>query len=492
MRPAWTLLFMLAVLAVVAMIGELMPREGIPVGNAFTLRFPTVKQVLFPEKQELTDISFILEVPTDSVEVDTVAETLPALELDGKPVTIDAGRLAPLADRIRLHYPNDDRSVLHPFFAALESAPGTPHPVRILHYGDSQIEGDRITAYLRNKLQGLFGGTGPGLVSVVEISPHFSVEHEASENWDRYSVMERNGPARKKARFGTMGAMARFTPVLPDTVAPDTVQHTAWITLRPQRASYARTRTWQRCRLWLGDHRTPLTLTVEADGVQVGTEVIEPTTQVLERQWSFATPPGEVKITFSGQDSPNVYGISLESRNGVVMDNLAMRGASGLELRATDQGILRTMTASLDPGLVILQYGGNVLPYMKSVEQAQDYGRAIGADINRIKRMIPGAAVLVIGPSDMSIKEGDLYVTRPFLEDVRDAMKASTLAAGGVFWDMYDAMGGRNSMVSWVEADPPLAAEDYTHFSPLGARKIAELFHEALLTDIALYQKSRP
>ena len=92
----------------------------------------------------------------------------------------------------------------------------------------------------------------------------------------------------------------------------------------------------------------------------------------------------------------------------------------------------------------------------------------------------------------MSIKEGDLYVTRPFLEDVRDAMKASTLAAGGVFWDMYDAMGGRNSMVSWVEADPPLAAEDYTHFSPLGARKIAELFHEALLTDIALYQKSRP
>jgi lysophospholipase L1-like esterase len=57
---------------------------------------------------------------------------------------------------------------------------------------------------------------------------------------------------------------------------------------------------------------------------------------------------------------------------------------------------------------------------------------------------------------------------------------------------MYDAMGGRNSMASWVAADPPLAAEDYTHFSPLGARKIAELFHEALIRDLAIYQRQQP
>jgi lysophospholipase L1-like esterase len=129
---------------------------------------------------------------------------------------------------------------------------------------------------------------------------------------------------------------------------------------------------------------------------------------------------------------------------------------------------------------------------MKSTEQAKDYGRAIGNDIARIKRMVPGACVIVIGPSDMSIKEGDQYVTRPYLEDVRDAMKASSLAAGAAFWDMYDAMGGRNSMASWVAADPPLAAEDYTHFSPLGARKIAELFHEALIRDLAIYQRQQP
>lgn len=36
--------------------------------------------------------------------------------------------------------------------------------VRILHYGDSQLEGDRVTNYLRYRLQQRFGGTGTGLI----------------------------------------------------------------------------------------------------------------------------------------------------------------------------------------------------------------------------------------------------------------------------------------------------------------------------------------
>ena len=35
--------------------------------------------------------------------------------------------------------------------------------VRIIYYGDSQIEGDRITSYLRHALRIGRGGTGPGL-----------------------------------------------------------------------------------------------------------------------------------------------------------------------------------------------------------------------------------------------------------------------------------------------------------------------------------------
>ena len=38
-------------------------------------------------------------------------------------------------------------------------------------------------------------------------------------------------------------------------------------------------------------------------------------------------------------------------------------------------------------------------------------------------------------------------------------------------------------MPSWVNADPPLAAPDYVHFSRQGARKLAELFYDALMKD---------
>ena len=35
--------------------------------------------------------------------------------------------------------------------------------VRIMYYGDSQIEGDRITSFLRHILREQYGGAGPGL-----------------------------------------------------------------------------------------------------------------------------------------------------------------------------------------------------------------------------------------------------------------------------------------------------------------------------------------
>ena len=90
---------------------------------------------------------------------------------------------------------------------------------------------------------------------------------------------------------------------------------------------------------------------------------------------------------------------------------------------------------------------------------------------------------MVIGPSDMAIKEKDHFITRPFLPEVRDALKKACFEKGCAFWDIYEVMGGRNSMQSWVNADPPLAGSDYTHFTPAGAKRIAELLNIAIQED---------
>ncbi|MBK7383659.1 MAG: hypothetical protein IPI81_10025 [Flavobacteriales bacterium] len=494
MSPIRVLLFLLAILLVLALVGQLIPKEGVHVGS-LVFRLPSAGDMLFAEEQKRVDIGDILALPTDAGAVipDSLLTDTVAAPVDTAitPFVFDASRLAPLEERIKLHYPAEGKKVLYEVFAALESAGSSGKPVRILHYGDSQLEGDRITSYVRNKLQSQFGGSGPGLVSVADIVPHFSVSRSISDNWIRYSVMNKKPKELHHDRYGALSAFSRFTTILPDTIEPDTVEHTATITLRPEKRCYGKAQVWSECRLFYGWHRTPLTMTMTADGVELSDEVIPPGRQLMVRDWRFPSPPKEVVITMKGADSPDVFGVSLEGRNGVVMDNIPARGAAGYEFRRGDQALLSRMYSELDVKLLILQYGGNVLPNLKSSEEAAQYGRFFGAQIARFKKLIPGVCIIVIGPSDMSIKEGDDYVTRPYLEDVRDALRTNALAQGAVFWDMYEAMGGQNSMVSWVQADPPLAAEDYTHFSPQGARKVGELFYTALIGDFAEYHASK-
>jgi len=66
---------------------------------------------------------------------------------------------------------------------------------------------------------------------------------------------------------------------------------------------------------------------------------------------------------------------------------------------------------------------------------------------------------------------------------VRDALKEAAFDAGAAYFDIYEVMGGENSMPLWVNADPPLAAPDYTHFSRRGSNQIAEVFINSLMTD---------
>jgi lysophospholipase L1-like esterase len=127
-----------------------------------------------------------------------------------------------------------------------------------------------------------------------------------------------------------------------------------------------------------------------------------------------------------------------------------------------------------------LEFGGNVLPYIENEEECLEYGEWFKAQIKMLRRLNPNSAFLIIGPADASVKVKTDYITHPFLETVRDVMLQAAKDTGCMYWDMYEVMGGKNSMPQWVGAKPPLAAPDYIHFSRLGAQKMAEIFVEKL------------
>ena len=489
MRPIAILGFLLTVFAGLALIGALLPKDGIQFGPGLALRLPTAQEVLFPVRSEKVDISTILQVNTDTTASDTSALAEAEDVVDELPTDSAAAWL----ERFGLRFPEEDTTVLNSFFAAMKQTPKKGRPFHVLHYGDSQIEGDRITAYLRNKLQVRFGGHGMGLIAAADIVPSFSIDRVLSGNWQRYSAMGRKDPTQDHARFGALSAFSRFTPILPDSVAPDTTKvSSATLTLTRVKRSYGRARAFSTCRMFFGWHRTPLTVELLVGDEVISTEVIPPSDRLLVREWSVGTAPPSITVRFTGADSPDLFAFALEGEGGVVVDNIAARGAAGYEFRRADQALLQAMYKELDVKLLILEYGGNVVPYMKDEAEAQQYGRAFGAQIARFRKLIPGVAVIVIGPSDMSVKEGTDHVTRPFLEEVNAALKEHALAQHAAYWDLYTAMGGRNSMPSWVEADPPLAATDYTHFSPQGANKVAELFYLALEHELEQYLNAQP
>jgi lysophospholipase L1-like esterase len=81
--------------------------------------------------------------------------------------------------------------------------------------------------------------------------------------------------------------------------------------------------------------------------------------------------------------------------------------------------------------------------------------------------------------------------TMPGVMLMRDIQRKIAQKSGIAYWDMFAAMGGENSIKKYTEAQPPLAAKDYTHLTFRGGRKLAKKLADALLNEKRKYDKKR-
>ncbi|HRO77040.1 MAG TPA: lipase, partial [Crocinitomicaceae bacterium] len=195
---------------------------------------------------------------------------------------------------------------------------------------------------------------------------------------------------------------------------------------------------------------------------------------------NFPNHAGKLRLEFEAKVSPNILGFSLEGDVGVQVDNIAMRGSSGTFFGKIDQGLAKRIYTEQNVELFIMQFGGNSMPYIKDSSTARKSAEYFKGQLYTIKKLCPNASIIVIGPSDMStLIEGE-YTTYPILPYFVECLRRSTKDVGGAYFDMYEAMGGKDAMVAWVESG--LAAKDYIHFSNKGASIAAQKFYDALMT----------
>jgi lysophospholipase L1-like esterase len=279
-----------------------------------------------------------------------------------------------------------------------------------------------------------------------------------------------------------MGLYARFTEPA-DSISPDTTTRHAWILYKSRYSADQHVRAFNRFTLFYGYHAYPVTLKLIGGEKVLQETMLQPGEKTQVFQTRLPQMRRDLRLEFSGMESPEIYGVSLEGSSGIMVSNVSMRGQSGVHFWTQPAQQLRSMFGASNVRLIILQYGANAVPYTNTQEAIDEYCYRFGKNIEYLKKMIPGVSVIVIGPADMAMKKGTEWVSYPMFTQLRDAMKDKCFAAGAAYWDPFEAMGGTGTIQQWVAATPPLAASDHVHFTLDGAAQIAQWFYDALMKD---------
>ena len=468
-----SLLFIVSILVLLGIISSVFPRDGIAMGDR-QLYFPTVEDMLTKESGHTTTASQRMKERDENLRIKQYQDSVYADSLAFFTSFFQSHAL-------RMHLPDNNWSYFSDLFAELDSCEEKGKVIHILHYGDSQIEGDRITGYLRQKLQEQFGGTGPGLLPAIQPIPSAAVGQDFSGNIERYIIsgMHQNRAAHR--RYGALGQVGMLSG-----------GGLISVRARDWKATFDNVKEFQQVRVFIGKPSDQLKVNLNVKN-QNTTKVVRknlPSLNVFS--WNLDEPIKSFSLQMSG--SGEIYGIAVDGKQGVSMSNIPFRGSSGTFFSTIDSTLMTSMLKELNVRLILLEFGGNTLVGVKNDKQIAQYKKTMSQQIAYLKKCRPDVKIIMIGPSDMCTRVKGQLQTYPYLEQTVEALKEAALENGAAFWNMYEVMGGKNSMIDWVRSSPALAAKDYIHFSEKGSERIAELFHQSWMMyyEYYLFEKSEP
>ncbi|KAA1247930.1 lipase [Aquimarina sp. RZ0] len=382
---------------------------------------------------------------------------------------------------VRIRYPDSNPDFVNELRKKLSS-----RSCRIIHYGDSQLEGDRITGYLRNRLQRMYGGSGPGFIPVKPVYNQIAATVVPSENWLRYARFDPTIKKFKHRKYGAYMSVSRFTEhreTLPDSSLLDSLPIVkASVTIGKSRKAYFKFRRFRNIGLHYGNCKVPIKISVYNDGQLIQQDSLIADGKYHKYKIKTLKTPTDLKIELEGKISADFYGLTLDGGSKVQVDNVAMRGSSGTIFSSTNASIYGSMARTLKPKIIIMQYGGNTMPYLKDSTSVNNYAKSVVNQVNWIRRRAKNVNFIFIGPTDMCIPVNGKMETYPLLPYLNSKLIESCLENNIAYWSMYDAMGGKGSMELWVEEK--FAGNDYTHFTRKGTKIISELFFTALYLDL--------
>ena len=422
-------------------------------------------------ERTLRKVDLLSDVRGDVFQADTtLADTLPVLPVI-KPAFIDSCKSG--MECIEDYSDSTSHGMSH-FYQALSMTGKMNRPVRIAYLGDSFIEGDILTADLRNMLQKEFGGKGVGYVSVTSKFPGFrpTVKHSFS-GWKSHYVTDTIGFIRSKQdisntySYASAGAFTSLeaTGKYASNLESCTSSSIFYLTADSLRLSASINSGAEHEFSVKGDSSLQ-SITVKGD--------------IKSVKWSIKDASSDALF----------YAVTMDSDTGVILDNFSTRGSSGQQLLGIPYSVLRKYNELRKYDLLVVQYGLNV-----AFEGGLDYTYykdGMKSVISHLKKAFPETSILIVSIGDRETKdENGILRTMPGVKGLIRSQQMLAAETGVAFWNLYNAMGGEGSMSKLVNTKPSMANYDYTHINFRGGKHIAALLFEAIMYGKEQYEKRK-
>ena len=202
-----------------------------------------------------------------------------------------------------------------------------------------------------------------------------------------------------------------------------------------------------------------------------------------QKRLTFPLPFGTRRLDLEVELRKNhtLYALAANDTVGVSVDNIAVRGGAGTVFTPNNRRFLADQYMLLNTGLIIYQFGVNALKNTSAQNHDYSYFRLLLLqELTYVRTQMPDVPVIVVGVADKP--QGNLRAGQiSDVEQIRRIQKEVAFQTGCIYWDLCEAMGGKNSMKRWAEASPALASSDYVHFTERGAEVAGTLFYKAFL-----------
>ena len=367
-------------------------------------------------------------------------------------------------------YAGSDNSPMSQFYEKLLAGKSS---VRVAFMGDSFVEGDILTADLRELMQDSFHGLGVGYAPVASPFTGFRQTIKTqSKGWTPYNIMQlKNVPSPYSDDFFVSGWVAQASEGA----------STRW-------EMTERRRHLQECRrvrlLFISREESVVSITLndgeertfsfDADNVVRQIVIEEPSIRSLEMK----VVKGAAGFTAIGAEFDDTQGISI--------DNFSIRSNNGQAMFRSSPSVNAQINNMRPYDLVILQYGLNIMQAERTNYSL--YAEQVEKMIGYVRSCFPGAAVLVMGVSDRSQKSESGIEPMRSAVNLTEWQRTAAEKCGAAFWNTYEAMQRKGGMTEFVNKN--WAGKDYTHINYAGGREIARELYYAFLQGAQNYSRA--